>query len=94
MIDESESHDQDNHLTPVAWGVLVLGVSLAIIVILWSFIGPIGSSYSSEKLIEKRLAFKNQYGFPPRPVTEDPNELEAPPSLRNTKVCIPYHICA
>lgn len=94
MIDKSESHDQDNRLTPVAWGVLVLGVSLAIIVILWSFIGPIGLSYSSEKLIEKRLAFKNQYGFPPRPVTVDPNELEAPPSLRNTEVCIPYHICA
>jgi hypothetical protein len=70
-----------------------MGVSLAIIVILWPFIGYIGSSYSAEKLIEQQLTLRDQYGLSPRPVIIDPNELETTPSLRITRDCIVYSFC-
>jgi hypothetical protein len=53
-----------------------MDVLIIIIVILRSFIGHIGSSYSAEKLIEQRLTLRDQYGLLPRPVITDPNGLE------------------
>lgn len=89
----SPYHYEDNYLVPVAWAILVMGSSLAVIVVLWSSIGYIGSSYSADKLIEQQVALRDQYDLPPRPVITDPNELETPPSLRSIKDCIPYSFC-
>lgn len=89
----SPNQGEPNYLKPVGWAILVMGISLALIVMLWSFIGYVGSSYSADKLIEQQVTLRDQYGLPPRPVITEPNELETPPSLRSVKDCIPYSFC-
>ncbi|MPZ07533.1 MAG: hypothetical protein GEU26_14150 [Nitrososphaeraceae archaeon] len=88
----SPYHDEHNYLISVAWAILVIGSSLAVIVVLWSFIGYIGPSYSADRLIEQQVALRDQYDLPSRPVITDPNELETPPPLRSIKDCIPYSL--
>jgi hypothetical protein len=65
----------------VAWSILVMGISLAIIILLWAWFGHIGPRFSDEVLLEQQETLRDQYGLPPAPpVSED--EAQIPPSLR------------
>jgi plastocyanin len=69
----------------VAWSILIMGISLATVVILWAWIGYIGPTYSREVLITQQKILRQHYHLPPRPVITDPTVLLTPPSLRNIK---------
>ena len=81
-----------NHETPeggyyskdmkiVALSILVMGISLAIVIVLWAWFGHIGPRFSDEVLLDQQVDLRAKYGLPPAPpVTED--EAQIPPSLR------------
>ena len=80
---EKEQHKEEgggyqNRLIPVAWAILVMGISLAIVILLYVWIGHIGPSYSSNTQQELR----QQYHLPYQPTITDPKTLQTPPSLR------------
>lgn len=65
----------------VAWSILVMGVSLAIVIVLWAWFGHIGPRFSDEVLLDQQRTLREQYGLPPAPpVTKE--EAQIPPSLR------------
>lgn len=68
-------------LTGVAWSILVMGISLAIIFLLWMWFGHIGPKFSDEVLLEQQRTLREQYGFPPAEEIT-PEEAQIPPSLR------------
>jgi hypothetical protein len=51
MIEDSEggSSQKDRRLTVVGWCIIVMGISLALVVELWLWIGHIGPSAESMK---------------------------------------------
>jgi len=67
----------------VAWSILIMGISLATVIILWAWIGYIGPTFSREVLITQQKILRQHYHLPPRPVITDPTLLLTPPSLRN-----------
>jgi hypothetical protein len=69
-------------MTGVAWSILVMGISLAVIFLLWVFFGHIGPKFSDGVLKQQQQTLRNQYGLPPAP-TVTPEQAEIPPSLRN-----------
>jgi plastocyanin len=61
-----------------------MGVSLAIIIILWATIGYIGPDFSTQVMEEQQEWLHERYGLPP--VQElSPEMLQVPPSLRNVE---------
>ncbi len=70
-------------LGTVGWSILVMGISLATVVILWVWIGHIGPTYSSDTLTQQQKTLRQHYGLPPQPVLTDPKLLLTPPSLRD-----------
>src|ERR687892_819427 len=80
------SHNEEGkgyspHMRGVALGILVMGVSLAAIIILWATIGYIGPDFSTQVMERQQAWLHEQYGLPP--VQElSPEMLEVPPSLR------------
>ena len=65
----------------VALSILVMGISLAIVMVLWAWFGHIGPRFSDEVLLNQQKELREQYGLPPAPpVTEE--EAQIPPSLR------------
>lgn len=65
----------------VALSILVMGISLAIIMVLWAWFGHIGPRFSDQVLLDQQKELRDQYGLPPAPpVTEE--EAQIPPSLR------------
>ena len=69
-------------MTGVAWSILAMGVSLAIIFLLWVWFGYIGPTFSEEVLLDQQAGLREQYGFEPLPeITAE--EAQVPPSLRN-----------
>jgi hypothetical protein len=84
MSSES-SNDQGgygHHMKTVGWSILVMGISLAIVIVLWLWFGRIGPTFSSERLLEQQEQLRDQYGMPPQPPVSK-ELLETPPSLRN-----------
>jgi hypothetical protein len=80
------SHKDDDkqsgyRLTGVAWSILVMGVSLAVIVIMYISFGHIGSSFSTGVMKQQQEKLRERYGLPPLPPVS-PEEAEIPPSLR------------
>jgi hypothetical protein len=80
------SHKDDDkqsgyRLTGVAWSILVMGVSLAAIVIIYISFGHIGSSFSTGVMKQQQEELRERYGLPPLPPVS-PEEAEIPPSLR------------
>ncbi len=71
------------HMKAVAWSILVMGVSLAIVIILYVWFGWMsGSNFSDGIMRQQQAQLREQYGLPP--AEEVPEELlETPPSLRN-----------
>jgi hypothetical protein len=82
--EDKKSHkDDQSSLVPVAWTVLVMGLSLAAITIVYLWIGHIGPTNSAQTLERQQRALRKQYGLAPEPVITNPNILQIPPSLRN-----------
>jgi hypothetical protein len=81
-------HDGDDktsgygNLTTVAWALLVMGLSLAGVIIIWVWFGHIGPSYSEDILVHQQRMLRNQFHLPPAQIVEDPKLLLTPPSLR------------
>lgn len=80
--ESSEGGYYSPHMKKVAWSILVMGVSLAIVIILWAWFGHIGPRFSDEVLLEQQKALREQYGLPPAP-TVSKEEAQIPPSLRD-----------
>ena len=86
-MSSSPSHNDESkgytpHMRGVAWGILVMGISLAIIIILWATFGYIGPNFSTQVMEEQQEWLHERYGLPP--VQElSPEMLQVPPSLRN-----------
>ena len=80
---QQEPHGYGN-LTVVALTILVMGLSLAAVILLWVWFGHIGPSFSSETLAQQQKTLRQQYGLPYKPVITDPGILQTPPSLRNS----------
>src|ERR687897_747893 len=81
------SHDEESkgyspHMRGVALGILVMGVSLAAIILLWATIGYIGPNFSIQVMERQQGWLHEQYGLPPLPELS-PEMLQVPPSLRN-----------
>ena len=69
-------------LIPVAWSILVMGISLAIVIVLYVWFGYIGPSFSEDVLMEQQTDMREQYDLPPQETITDPEVLQTPPSLR------------
>ena len=81
------SHNEEGkgyspHMRGVALGILVMGISLAAIIILWATIGYIGPNFSTQVMERQQDWLHEQYGLPPLPELS-PEMLQVPPSLRN-----------
>jgi hypothetical protein len=61
---------------------IVMGVSLAIIYILWASFGYIGPSFSSDMVNKQQSELRADYGLPKHIIITDPKILQTPPSLR------------
>jgi plastocyanin len=79
---EEESKGYSPHMRGVALGILVMGVSLAAIIVLWATIGYQGPDFSTQVMERQQEWLHEQYGLPPLPELS-PEMLEVPPSLRN-----------
>ena len=81
-------HDDDDktsgygNLTTVAWALLVMGLSLAGVIVIWVWFGHIGPSYSEDILAHQQRMLRNRFHLPPAQIVEDPKLLLTPPSLR------------
>jgi len=93
--EEEQTSQGHRRLTPVGLGIIIMGISIALVVILWLSIGHIGSSYSSNIMIKQQETLRPRYGLLPKRVITDPKILQMPPSLRppEYKNCIPYSFC-
>ncbi|HKZ61381.1 MAG TPA: hypothetical protein VJZ68_03045 [Nitrososphaera sp.] len=70
------------HMKTVALSILVMGVSLAIVIVLWAWFGWIGPTFSDDVMRDQQETLREQYGFEPLPeITEQ--EAQIPPSLRD-----------
>lgn len=79
--EEAEGGYYSRNMKIVAWSILVMGISLAIIIILWGWFGYIGPKFSDEVMREQQATLRDQYGLPPAPVISE-KEAQIPPSLR------------
>jgi hypothetical protein len=80
--DEQGGYGDSPHMKTIALSILVMGVSLAIVIVLWVWFGHIGPNFSSERLLDQQAELRKIYGMPYQPpVPED--KLQVPPSLRN-----------
>ncbi len=80
--DNEESKGYSAHMRGVALGILVMGVSLAAVIMSWIEFGHIGSGFSVQVMQQQQETLRKQYGLPPQP-TLSPKMLEVPPSLRS-----------
>ncbi|HEY7506507.1 MAG TPA: hypothetical protein VH621_02775 [Nitrososphaera sp.] len=65
----------------VAWSILAMGISIAIVIMLWGWFGHIGPKFSDEVMREQQTTLREKYGLPPAPIITE-KEAEIPPSLR------------
>lgn len=67
----------------VAWSILAMGVSLAVIIIAYVVFGHIGPSFSAERINVQQAELRKEYGLPAQEVITDQSILQTPPSLRD-----------
>jgi hypothetical protein len=84
--DEAEAKNPSGYGTSpymktVALSILVMGVSIAVVILLWIWFGYIGSSFSSHRLLDQQQELRQQYDLPPQPPVPA-SQLEVPPSER------------
>ncbi|HZD35248.1 MAG TPA: hypothetical protein VE130_08600 [Nitrososphaeraceae archaeon] len=75
--------DKGSDLVPVAWAILVMGISISLVIITYVWFGHLGSTYSSRLLEQQQKALREKYGLPPEVTTTNATLLQMPPSLRN-----------
>jgi hypothetical protein len=80
---KEEGAGYQNHLTPIAWAILVMGLSLAAVILLYVWFGHIGPTFSSDVLQKQQQELRQQYGLPYKPPITDPKMLQTPPSERD-----------
>jgi hypothetical protein len=79
---EGGGYGSSPHMRVVAWSILAMGVSLAIVILLYVWFGwEPGSNFSDDIMREQQADLREQYGLPPAPVVS-PEDAEIPPSLR------------
>ena len=71
------------HMKGVAWSILAMGLSLAIIIIAYVVFGHIGPSFSAERINVQQAELRKEYGLPAHEVIRNQSVLLTPPSLRN-----------
>ena len=69
------------HMKKVAWSILAMGISLAIVIVLWVWFGWIGPGFSDQVLRHQQADLRQQYGFEQIPELTE-KEAQTPPSLR------------
>ncbi|MEP0823845.1 MAG: hypothetical protein HRF40_00005 [Nitrososphaera sp.] len=79
---EGSGYGISPHMKGVALSILVVGISLAAIIITWATIGYQGPSFSTNVMQRQQAELRERYGLPPAPQLS-PEQLEIPPSLRN-----------
>lgn len=80
--DKSGSDEYSKNMKVVGIAILVMGVSLAIIILTYIWFGNIGPSFSATQQQIQEDALREQYGMEPRERLTS-KQLEIPPSLRN-----------
>jgi plastocyanin len=80
---EKEGQSGYQNLTGVAWSILVMGLSLAAVIILWVWFGYIGPTFSEDVLANQQRTLREIFGLPVTETIDDPAVLQTPPSLRN-----------
>ena len=71
------------HMRTIAWSILVMGVSLAIVIVLYIEFGHMpGSNFSNQVMRGQQEDLREQYGLPPAKIITE-KEAEIPPSLRD-----------
>jgi len=66
----------------VALAILVMGISLAAVILLYLWFGHIGPTFSAKRMVDQQAELRQQYGLPQIPPVPK-NLLEVPPSERN-----------
>ncbi|HEX2124065.1 MAG TPA: hypothetical protein VHF44_00525, partial [Nitrososphaeraceae archaeon] len=62
---EKEQGLRKNHnLVAVGWSILVMGLSLAAVIILWMWFGHIGPTFSEDVLAEQQRMLRERYDLP------------------------------
>ena len=69
---EEKEAGYQNRVIPVAWAILVMGLSLADVILLYVWIGHIGLSVSSDTLQRQQQKLSQQYGLPYKSAMTDP----------------------
>lgn len=77
---EDDYHSQNMKI--VASSILVMGVSLAVVIVLSAWFAHIGPSFSDDALREQQRILREQYGLPPPTEGITPEEAQILPSLR------------
>lgn len=72
-----------NGLVPVAWAILVMGLSLTGVILIYLWIGRIGPTFSSDVMNLQQGRLRLMYGLPNQPIVTDKRILQIPPSLLN-----------
>jgi plastocyanin len=80
---EEEAQGGYGNLTGVAWAILVMGLSLAAVIILWVWFGHVGPTFSEDVLANQQRILREHFGLPIQGTIDDPEILQTPPSLRD-----------
>jgi hypothetical protein len=73
------------HMKGVALSILVMGLSLAVVIIAYVMFGHIGPSFSAERINVQQAELRDEYGLPKQEVIKNQSILLTPPSLREMK---------
>jgi hypothetical protein len=83
--DEIHSTGGYFHMKGVALSILVMGLSLAVVIIAYVMFGHIGPSFSAERINVQQAELRDEYGLPKHEVIKNQSILLTPPSLRDIK---------
>lgn len=61
---ESQGYGNSPHMKRIALSILVMGVSLALVIVLWVWFGFIGPTFSSNRLLDQQRELREQYNLP------------------------------
>lgn len=79
--DRGVGYGSDPNMKKVALSILVMGISLALVIILYVSFGYIGPTFSSNRMLQQQNELSKQYGLKPPPIIPK-SLLEVPPSER------------
>ena len=67
------------HMKGVALSILVMGLSLAVVIIAYLMFGHIGPSFSAERINVQQAELRDEYGLPKQEVIKNQSILLTPP---------------